>query len=60
VRVVGNSGRLNPPITLFSKFAHLHSPVLENSPPTQPLEPKPFHPSFHFSFGNYGYYYLFS
>ena len=60
VGAVGNLGRFHPPAAGFSKSPHLHSSVLENFTLMQTSLSKPFHPSFHFSSVNDGYYYLFS
>jgi hypothetical protein len=60
VGVVGNMGSFTPFASGFSKSPHLHSSVLENFALVQAFDLKPFHPSFHFSSVNDGYYYLFS
>jgi hypothetical protein len=46
---VGNHLPLSPFTTTFSKSPDLHSPVLENSPPSQPPAPRPLRPISHFS-----------
>jgi hypothetical protein len=57
---VGKRGHLSLLRALISKTPELHSPDLEKRTPNQVPSSQPLRKDIHFSYGNYGYYSLFS